>query len=643
MKNLLYLGIIFFSVLPIGQSQGNNFERPLTLIETPSLEKFVTIGTLPNVSDRIPHMPLITAFRSGEQSPGYHGGTLKLLMARPKDIRLIVVYGYARLMKYNKKFDLVPDILRRVAVRNGRVYTLHLRPGHKWSDGHSFTSEDFRYYWQDVANNPMLSPSGPPEVMRANGKLPDFKVIDKYTVRFAWSKPNPDFLHSLARARPPFIFRPAHYLKKFHARYTPEATLAEYALKKGARNWAALHNKLDNPYKNNNIKLPSLQPWVNITNGPSERFIFKRNPYFHKIDEAGRQLPYIDQIVMNIVDKKIIPAQAGTGRADLQARYLRFDNYTFLKSNEKKAGYNVHLWRNAKGAHMALYPNLNVKDAVWRQLIRDVKFRRALSLGVHRRELNKVLYFGQALEGQNTVLPASRLYKKKYREAYAQYDLDLANQLLDEIGLTRYNSQNIRLLPDGRPLEIIVETAGESTEEPDVLELVHDSWQKIGVKLLIKPSHRNVIRRRIYSGDTVMSLFSGLENGLPTVTSSPAELAPTRQTQYQWPLWGQYRETNGQAGIAPDMPAAKKLLSLLQEWRKSTTLERREQVWHQMLEIHARQVFTIGLISGTLQPVVVSKKLQNVPIKGIYNWDPGSHFGIYEPDTFWLIPKSEKK
>ena len=70
---------------------------------------------------------------------------------------------------------------------------------------------------------------------------------------------------------------------------------------------------------------------------------------------------------------------------------------------------------------MALYPNLNVKDAVWRQLIRDVRFRRALSLGVHRRELNKVLYFGQALEGQNTVLPASRLFKKKYREAYAQY------------------------------------------------------------------------------------------------------------------------------------------------------------------------------------------------------------------------------
>ena len=543
-------------------------QPPFDLIETPSLKQLVEKGVLPKISRRLPFNPYITSFRHGTQKPGLHGGTLNLLMARPKDVRLIVVYGYARLVKYNRHFDLVPDILQRVSVRNGKVYTLHLRPGHKWSDGHPFTAEDFRYYWQDVANNPMLSPSGPPEIMRTNGKLPDFQVLNKHTVRFSWPQPNPEFLHSLARARPPFIFRPAHYLRKFHARYTPESTLVQHANKKGVRNWAALHNKLDNPYKNNNVDLPTLQPWVNTTKGPSERFIFKRNPFYHRIDTRGRQLPYIDNVVVNIVDKNIIPAQAGTGQADLQARYLRFDNYTFLKKNESRAGYNVHLWQNAKGAHMALYPNLNVKDAVWRKLIRDVRFRRALSLGIHRRELNKVLYFGQAMEGQNTVLPTSKLYKKKYREAYAQFDLDQANGLLNEIGLTKYNKNNIRLLPDGRALELIVETAGESTEEPDALELVRDSWQKIGVRLLIKPSHRNVLRRRIYSGDAVMSLFSGLENGLPTATSSPAELAPIRQTQYQWPMWGQYKETNGLSGIAPDMESAKKLLSLLQNWKK---------------------------------------------------------------------------
>ena len=45
-------------------------------------------------------------------------------------------------------------------------------------------------------------------------------------------------------------------------------------------------------------------------------------------------------------------------------------------------------------------------DPVWRALLQDVRFRRALSLGVNRREINQVLYYGLAIEGQNTVLPA---------------------------------------------------------------------------------------------------------------------------------------------------------------------------------------------------------------------------------------------
>ena len=57
-------------------------------------------------------------------------------------------------------------------------------------------------------------------------------------------------------------------------------------------------------------------------------------------------------------------------------------------------------------------------------------------------------------------------------------------------------------------------------------------------------------------------------------------------------------------------------------------------------EIHADQVFTIGIVDGVPQPVVVSDKLQNVPDKGIYNWDPGAYFGIYRPDTFWFDKRS---
>jgi peptide/nickel transport system substrate-binding protein len=55
-----------------------------------------------------------------------------------------------------------------------------------------------------------------------------------------------------------------------------------------------------------------------------------------------------------------------------------------------------------------------------------------------------------------------------------------------------------------------------------------------------------------------------------------------------------------------------------------------------MLSIWADQVFTIGIVSGVDQLVVVSNKLRNVPEHGVYNFEPGAFFGIYKPDTFWF-------
>jgi len=144
------------------------------------------------------------------------------------------------------------------------------------------------------------------------------------------------------------------------------------------------------------------------------------------------------------------------------------------------------------------------------------------------------------------------------------------------------------------------------------------------------------VRNRIYAGKTVMALFSGLENGLPTPETSPRELAPTRQTQYQWPLWGQYAETLGRAGEPPDMPAAVRLGELLGAWTQGGGRTEKARIWHAMLKIHSDQIFTIGLISGALQPVIVNRRLRNVPSEGFYTWNPGAHFGIYQPDTFWF-------
>jgi peptide/nickel transport system substrate-binding protein len=604
--------------------------------ESPVLAEQVAAGTLPPVEQRLPSVPYVDPMDQDWQEVGRYGGQLRLLMAKVRDLRQMVVYGYARLVGYTPDLELQVDILERVENQDDKVFTLHLRPGHKWSDGQPFTSEDFRYWWEDVANNEELSPVGAPIALTIEGELPRVEIIDETTVRYSWSSPNPTFLHELAKASPLYIYRPAHYLKQFHQKYADEAELAKKIEAAHQRNWASLHNRLDDLYKNDNVDLPSLQPWVNRTKPPSDRFRFKRNPYFHRVDPKSQQLPYIDEVVVQIASSGIIPAKTGAGDSDLQARYLRFDNYTFLKESEARQDIKVRLWRTARGSRRALFPNLNVKDEVLAKLFRDVRFRRALSLAVDREEINQVIFYGLAIEGNNTVLPDSPLFKDEYQTSWAEYDIDHANSLLDEIGLTERNGEGTRMMSDGRSLEIIIESAGESTEETDILELIRESWSKAGIKLHTKPSQRETFRRRIYAGEAQMTIWFGIENALANAAMSPVELAPVRQEYFQWPRWGQFIETKGKAGEAPDMPEAQELTDLYHAWFRTPDRGEREKIWHRMLSLHAEGVFSIGLVAGVPQPIVVNGKLRNLPEEGLYNWDPGSFFGLYHPDTIWV-------
>lgn len=605
-------------------------------VETPYFESKVAAGELPAVRDRIPESPAIAEMKYEGQEPGRHGGDLKTLMGRSKDTKRMVVYGYARLVGYDRDFKLVPDLLESFDVKEGRIFTLKLRKGHKWSDGHPFAAEDFRFYWEDFATDKTVSPGGPPVIMLVDGEAPKFEVIDETTVRYSWSKPNPFFLPALAGAAPLYIYRPAHYMKQFHQKYVG-ADVLEAAVKQfKQRNWVALLYNMGRQYRNNNPDLPTLQPWVLRTKPPSDRFIFERNPYYHRVDTQGRQLPYIDRWIMGIASPKLIPAKVGTGDSDLQAQALQFSNATFLKEGEDHNDYKVRLWRTAKGSRIALFPNLNTNDPDWRDLIRNPQFRRALSLAINREEIDDSLYFGMAIEGNNTVLPDSPLHREEYTSRWAEYDPDLAEEMLDNLGLAERNDDDIRLLPNGKPMELIVESANEEMEQADVLQLITENLLDVGIKMHVRVLQRETFRNRIFSGTTVMSVWSGIENGLPTADLPPRELAPTTQIQRQWPKWGQYIETRGKAGTAIDLEPAKRLAELNQAWVEAAETEERERIWHEMLEIHADQMFTIGIVSGVFQPVVVSNRLRNVPEKGVFNWDPGAHFGIYRPDTFWL-------
>lgn len=607
----------------------------LDLVETPTLER-THKGGVPPIQDRVPSEPLIVDLEKRGREAGKHGGDVNTLIGRSKDRRLINVWGYARLIGYNEKLELVPDILKSVDVEDGRIFTFHLRKGHKWSDGKPFTAEDFRYWWEDIASNELLSPSGPDQFMIVDGKAAEFTVIDETTVRFSWEKPNPQFLPTLAKSRPPFIYRPAHYLKQFTEKYgDPDFIKAEMGKTK-TRNWASLHNQKDEMYSAKNVDQPSLQAWVVAPGASKQRATMIRNPYYHRVDTHGRQLPYIDRVIMTVADKKLIAAKTQAGESHLQARNISFSDVTVLKEGEAGADYSTFLWPIAKGAHIAIFPNLNVKDPVWRKVMRDVRVRRALSLGTDRAIVNQALYFGLASEGNNTVLPNSPLFNEERRVKWATFDPSTANALLDEVGLIERDGDGTRKLPDGRLFEIIVESAGERQEEIDALELIKESWREIGVKLFVKPSQRDSLRNRAYSGDMVMAVWEGFENGLPTPGTNPIGFVPASVDMFTWYGWGDYYESGGTSGEKIDYEPAQRLFDLYKNWLTSADDAERTKIWTEILDIHADQVFSIGVISSVQQPVAVSNKLHNVPKNAFYGWDPGAQFGVFRMDEFWL-------
>jgi peptide/nickel transport system substrate-binding protein len=606
------------------------------LQETPSLAEQVKSGALPPVDKRVPEQPSLVTHFSGGEGPGQPGGQVNILVASGRDTRLMTLYSNARLIVYDDHFKLRPDILESYEVKEGRDFTFKLRAGHKWSDGQPFTTEDFRYFWEDIANNKELTPGGPSVELLVDGKPPKVEIIDERTIRYTWDKPNPYFIESQARAAPLWLFRPAHYLKKFHIRYTSAEEIAKSAKGGQGSKWLQIHRRLDVMYANDNPDLPTLNPWMLATQPPAQRFVFARNPYYYRIDEKGQQLPYLDRIILTVAAANLVAAKAGLGEADLQPRYLNMRDYTFLRKSAKSSHVDVRLWESGSCSELALYPNLNAKDEVWRALNRDVRFRRALSLAIDRDELNEVIYIGLAKPSNNTVMRRSELFKPDYATKWATYDPKLANQLLDEIGLTRRNSLGFRLLPDGRTATIVLEHQSEATEDADALSLIADQWKKIGIKLLFKPQTLNNFRLRVFSGEAIMTAYAGLTTAVPTVDTSPKEFAPTMQGGLQWSRWGMFVESKGKQGEKCDMKEACQLLDYLHEWETSADPAVRRKDWDKILEINADEVFSIGTVNGILQPIVVGPHLRNVPKEGYFAWDPGGYIGLYKPDTFWL-------
>src|SRR5262245_42602917 len=265
------LALLGSTLLPVGARAEDR--------EPPFLRPLVEAGKLPALAERLPRQPRVVDLEAMGRQPGRYGGEIRTLISGQRDIRLMTINGYARLVGLDERLNFQPDILEDFEAVEDRIYTLKIRDGHKWSDGEPFTSEDFRYMWEDVLSHEDLSPGGYGPALMVDDKAAVFEVIDKLTVRYSWDAPNPDFLPALAGAQPIYLALPAHYMKQFHEKYQDADKLKQMAKKAKVKNWASLHTRMARQYRRRIRNFRLLIRGLITTNRQARQLSFEETPF----------------------------------------------------------------------------------------------------------------------------------------------------------------------------------------------------------------------------------------------------------------------------------------------------------------------------------------------------------------------------
>jgi peptide/nickel transport system substrate-binding protein len=422
----------------------NPAQFPAAFQEAPQLAELVKAGKLPPVAARLGQDPLVI---QPVHTIGKYGGTWRRGFIGPADVFNGFRAGMNDKILY---FDytgteVVPNLAKSWELSaDGRITTIFLRRGMKWSNGHPFTADDFLFWYEDMYQNKDLVPTQSP-VMTINFKPVVLEKVDPHTVRFVSPDPYyllPEILAAVldigGHARWGRLamggFAPAHYLRQFHPKYvTPEA-LEQKVKEARFDNWVALFK-----FKNDstlNPELPVVTPWKTTTPINTPTWTLERNPYYYGVDTAGNQLPYIDKIVMSLAENlEVLNLRAIAGEYDKQARHIDMQKLPVLIENQQKGGYKVFLDPSDQGTDVALWFNMSYEaDPEIARWLTNRDFRRALSLGINRDQLNETFWLGLGVPG--AALPGeATLYSPgpEYRTRWATYEPQQANAMLSEL------------------------------------------------------------------------------------------------------------------------------------------------------------------------------------------------------------------
>ena len=595
--------------------------------EAPMLAEQVAAGDLPPVEERLPAQPVVV---QPLESIGEYGGELAGPTTNPTCCGWDVLeMRLQKLLTIDTDLtSIIPNIARAYEVSDDQTtFTFHLREGHKWSDGEPFTTEDFRFYFEDILGNSDLTPNpGGPWVL--DGELPQIDIMDETTISMTYPEARPTLLIALGSEVGHRGFRPAHYFKQMHIDYNEDANAL--AAEKGFEDWVQMVNAKMTPYNftwnlgaETDAHAPTLNTFVFTGEDSFGNKHYERNAYFFKVDTAGNQLPYTDSLRRILVED--LQVQDLKGIAGEYSHYgwgtlLSFPTY---RENEEAGGYRTALAEYSRGNEYSIMFNFTTPNLPLREIFWDVRFRQAMSVAINRDEINELVYFGLANAQQTAPVPSSLFFEDWMPTHYAQYDPDLANQLLDEMGLDQRDGDGFRLRPDGETLFINFQVSVPEDSWRQIGELITSYWNDVGVKTSYKLIEIGLYRELRDGNQVDMAAWGADILDIGEVSNGLSNLRPHWGARASGHLWRQWMQSDGEDGEEPpqeikDLWATGEAF-LDAKYGSDEWVELGKQLYNQSFS----GLYQIGTIQRPPQPLLFKTNLKNTPpndTTGQWSW-----------------------
>ncbi len=487
--------------------------------ESPMLSELVEAGELPPVEERLPEIPQTNEYdydeTEWEYEIGEYGGNAMFATSSVNwDADVFVAMTEGLLTRQSLTHEYYPNLVEAYEVSEDlTTFTFTLRKGLKWSSGVEVTMEDFRFAIEDFVFNEELTPALPAWA-QVRGEAMTFTIIDDYHFEIKFPSAFGTFLWDISwHGWKGYSnqLKPAYYLKPFHKDYAEEChgSLEAYyefiqpfaiimgyddAAEEGV--WTYVFHQIDctewevtdcndaltSVYFEGLVEedFPVLYPWrmVSSNNGITT---FERNPYYHKVDTEGNQLPYIDCLQSSFVeDIEMMQMEVAAGNVDFMRESSSLDNISFYRENAETANIDTPIFQSGS-INIQLFLNYTygldmatgeLKDdeesQAWQEVTTDIRFRRAMAICIDAQEVIDAIYsgYGEVRESTGSV-----------------HDIDGANDLLDEMGMVDIDGDGYRETPSGRQFSFQIWNADDSTDIIPAIELYCEYFAEIGINV----------------------------------------------------------------------------------------------------------------------------------------------------------------